>query len=325
MDVDFGEMVELSFRWLKLKDSWKYAFLIWGTGLLTILFAFVLALMMFSQMVIAVLSGDVASLTQLFKSLAADPAALIGFFAYVVLFVVILSIFSFFVSNIASVLTLRFGLRSNGFKTPEFTINKYFSFLGLLIAGYLAALFYSFNKTARIIQWAALALTAGCFALFFFALSSASSGIGYGFNALASLSLLLGLAAFVVWIIISVYNSLMMTLNLPIFLSEEIGVIDSLKKSWKLMTGNLWTLVIASFIVGIVSLLVVGVSQVILSLLLSPLVSMLMPSLASLKLASSIASNIAEFILGPVSVFINVFFLSAFYAKVLGKAIPKIV
>lgn len=324
MDVDFGEIFRLSFRWLKLRESWKYAFLVWGTGLLSLVFAGVLALVMFPQFFTAILSGNTGYLTQFFLSLAANPGELIGFLFYIVIFVVVISVFSFFVSSIAYAFSLCFGLRSNGFKTIELTANKYFSFIGLLIAEYLAAMFYSFNKTARLIQWVAFALFAGCTGLFLAMLFIASSGAIDGYGILMLLCLLLGVPAFIAWIAIMVYNSLMMALSQPVFFSEEIGVIDSLKKSWKLMKGNVWSLIIASIIIGLASLLVISISQVVLTVVLTLPLGMLLPWLTSLKLTADFASNIAGFILGPVSVFINVFFISAFYATISHRPIPGI-
>ncbi len=325
MAIDIGKSVSLSFEWLKSKESWRYALLVWAAAVLVFLFSWSIAALFFPQWVECLSFGYCGELEAHAARAAFYPAELFSLLLGIGIFSIAVSLFGFFAMGFVNAVVQLFALRSMGFKNNEFFPLKYLKFLALLIAAELAAWFWSFDKRLRIVQWLCwvpIFLLAGL-ALFqlpsLFAAPNAPMALVFLWEALLAAVLFLPVA------VIAVYNAYRLFAAVPVFLHKESGVTASLKKSWKLMEGNVLMAFIASIVIGIAMLVVlgiagffVGVSVAAVSLLFNP------GSVSNLEAFLNFVGTLSQLVLLPAALLINSFFIAGIYSMVLpGKKKKK--
>lgn len=308
MGFDFGKAIRLSFKWIELKESWKYALIIWGVSLLSILFAFVLAMLFFPSLANCLVFGQCKD-PYPFLQMFTVPRAIWSFLTLIILFSLITGIFSFIVNSLGVALTQLFGLKSMNFKNPEFTFNKFLRYLWLLIATELVAWFWAFDKKLRAIQWICTGLIALVLVQATLAFMSAPQALFENTQfALTVLNwLLLALIVFIVWAIVAIYVSYRLFLSIPLFLNKRLKAVNALKKSWHKMKGNVLNVFVASMMVVIIVMVVFLGLGLILGLLGGLLFQPTSP-------ASSLYVQAIDVLLAPIGVLIGSFFMAGIYS-----------
>jgi hypothetical protein len=83
--------------------------------------------------------------------------------------------------------------------------------------------------------------------------SGGSSGLGAGAGILGGL---LGFLMLIAGFIVAIYLSFKLSLSVPACVLENLGIFDSMGRSWRITQGTVWRLVLVSFLAGVIAWIV---------------------------------------------------------------------
>jgi len=317
MNLDFQKILFQSFDWAKDAKSVKYFFLVAFVHFLSFVLFFGLMFILSPQALNCFLLDSCDASASFFADIFFNPSKL---FLLTGIFLTSL-LFDIFVINYVTALTELYGLESMGFKNPGFDWGKLLRYVVLLIAAGLAALFWSFNRKARIVQWACVAVLLVLGAMVFATSYPLFLGTPYppsNFSVVVLLiAVLVGVLVALPYSLIVFYNSMKLIVSSQAFLNSNMGIIDSLKRSWELTAGRVLDVFVAGLVVGIVYLVVFGIiSAILLFLFALPL----MTFVPSFDFAISFSEKILTIIIAPFALLVNGFFLASLYSALGAKA-----
>lgn len=155
MTVDFEKAVCGSFDWVRRRESLKYALIISGLQLLSVLLSVGIAMLFLSAMLPGfwecITSQNCELLTKN-MTLSADRNFFSTFLIWVLLLIFVVVVLSLLIGVLTAAIVNLYALRAFGFKPVPFTVSKYLRYILFNIATVLAILFWSFDKRLRIVQ-----------------------------------------------------------------------------------------------------------------------------------------------------------------------------
>ena len=292
MPFKIEDALRYGFAWIEDRESLKYILLNLAVQLATGAATILLLLMFFQQYLSLLFMGE--STSAAFLPLALDwqefISKVIMFFAFLIPILIISGVALAYVQA----LMVLFALRKKGLKPASFSFIKLIRLIIMGIAASLAALFYSFDKTFRIIQW----------------LSLFGSIVSILLIRLLPLFIFLALPFLLIYIIIVIYNFLRLFITEPIFLHEELGIIETLKKSFEITQDEIWNVFLAALVLMVVSYIL---NQLPLELLKYTV----LPMLSSQPTLALIVSSLVAILLAPIFAMFNAFYKVGVYTELL--------
>lgn len=280
MSFKVENVLNYGFAWFKDRESLKYILMNFTIQCIAGIITIVLAIMLLGSNVLLLFLGKELPTSSYLQLMIPDfISKLIMFFLILIPIIIISSLALFYVQA----LMMLFALRKKNIVPAQFTLYKFLRLIALTIIMPFVAMFYSFDKTVRLAQWLSL-------------LGSIISLVAIIFLRSAALFILPILIIFlIIYIITVVYNCLSLFVCNPVFLHEDIGIIQSLRRSFELTRNNMLNILFAAIILSIVNYLVGAIPSAILSMLpetlpyTSPLLAFGIFSLLAVALAPLLA------------------------------------
>lgn len=242
--MDYAEVLSFAFSWVNKKETWKYVFLLWAVLILLMILAAILLLGLlyafFAPYMGNILSSSENFALGLVGYFITNPASTISFLISLLLICILLAIFAIAGFTYVNGLIYHFALREKNLSNSSFGIKKAFCLFLLGLAESLFAIFSVFNLKFLLLLGATIVGVILTFMPF------PASIFGW------LLAILCGLA----YLAVIFYNIYRLALGGPIFMSREIGIIDSLKESWRISEGKVLEIFLAIFIVAIIMVVV---------------------------------------------------------------------
>ncbi|MBN2067257.1 MAG: hypothetical protein JW744_02205 [Candidatus Diapherotrites archaeon] len=302
--MDYAQVLEFSFAWLKDRPLVKYAALYWAAIFGFFLLLGLTAYLLFMPLVSRLLAGDLLSLLELFLA----PGWFITAFILFVVIAAFLYLLLILATLYIEALVLVRALRAAELPVAPFSLTRFVYLAFLYIVTFLAAFFSWFNK----IFLSILASAAVLFVLSIVFIAARANLMGFFFLALSFL-------LFIVYCVVLIYNSLRLSQATAIFLTKGTGIVEAIKESWSLTQGRVLSIFLASLLVGVVGYIVVVLATLLVALVIAIPVFFALPMdpLARYNVAFTIGQVIAGFLVNPLWIFISMFSAAAIYKNLL--------
>jgi len=292
MPFKIENVLRYGFAWIEDRESLKYILLNLAVQIATGAAIILLLLMLFQPYLSLLFMGESTS-----TALLPFTLNLQELISRVILFFILLIpilIVSIIALNYVQALMVLFALRKKGITPAGFNFIKLIRLIIMGIAAALAALFYSFDKTFRIIQWLSLFGVIASVLLI----------------RLSPLFILLALLFLLIYIVAVIYNFLRLFVTDQIFLHEELGIIETLKKSFEVTRNEVWNVFLAALVLMVVNYIL---NQLPLELLKYAV----LPTLSSQPILALIILFLVAILLAPIVVIFNAFYGVGVYTELL--------
>ncbi|MDP6671167.1 MAG: hypothetical protein QGI60_05135 [archaeon] len=397
--LDYGEAVKFAISWATKKESLKFALIVWLVSIVSIVLFAGAFLRAFGPLISSILSDPATFLLTVDAPdlvVSILPAVFLFMVLMVVLVVasiivdlyilVLMNFFAFKSSNTpyADFPLSRLGrffimLLAEAFLVSFFWVHRKIWILGVvMLAAVLFAVLSLFNPVFLLVALllfglVGLAVLIVPLYLFFtgeqysdavvvnkyFLLVSPVLAVLVFMSILHPLFILLLVLLFAAYFVISIYCSIRVFCNTPVFLSKGTGALDSIKTSLSLTKGRASEVFAALFIGGIVSFLLFAIASAVITLLFSFAIAPMVPeniwgagdllqtlsvvdsitaapgeavtayemqvALESIRIGivQSISESIAEAIVAPFAMLFGVFLTVGIYLQLTQKGRPK--
>ncbi|MFH1240630.1 MAG: glycerophosphoryl diester phosphodiesterase membrane domain-containing protein [Candidatus Diapherotrites archaeon] len=297
--MNYEEVVKFAFAWTKIKETWKHVLTITGAWI----FAAVLLVLMIAGLAMFVL---LPTLQQGFISPMNffTPEFLFPFLGILLMSIIIFTVVAGTVFAFATGMIYLFALKTKNLPAPFFNWKKAFSLVLLGLAESLAALFSIFNLKLLLI------LVAGVFGIYLMSFPRPANIAG----------ILITIVSLLIYFVVYFYNAIRLSLSSAIFMSQDMGIIQSIRESWLMTEGRVLEVFIATMLISVILMVINSIISMLffaLSLVTTPLTFM------GLGFISSIFSLVLIFIENaitiPLAMLIGIFGTIAIYNEVLTK------
>ena len=293
MPFKIEDVLRYGFAWIEDRESLKYILLNLVVQIATGVAIILLLLMLFEPYLSLLIISEPNFAGSLLSTLNLQELI-----SKVILFFILLvpiALVGIIALAYVQALMVLFALRKKGLKPASFNFIKLIRLIIMGIAASLAALFYSFDKTFRIIQW--LSLFGGIVSILLMITLSPL------FALLAALFLL-------IYIVVVIYNFLRLFVTNQIFLHEELGIIETLKKSFEVTQNEVWNVLLAALVLMVVNYIL---NQLPLELLKYTV----LPTLSSQPILALIILFLIGILLAPIFAIFNAFYKVGVYTELL--------
>ncbi len=283
--MDYSEVIKFAFSWLKDVKTWKYAGAMMG--------------ILFLQTVISVLLLGNSYTTGF------TPGTISSAINVILLQVVIWLVATLSVMYLSVLILLR-AMDLAGFKHEPMAAGKFVRYIILLIANYFAAMLSLLHRKGLLVLITSVLLV--IFGEIIAMVAGGDQAISLVSVIMLGLGAILAIPVLVFWI----YNSFRLFASPLFFVQHRLGIIESIKSSWKLTKGRVTEIFIAEVLFGFVLLGVLIVFGIV-SLAVS------VPITVALMFTSPMVVAITNGLLNAISVSITsaltMFFLTGLYIE----------
>lgn len=286
-------MIKDSFRALKDKSNWKY------------IGAFFAAYIIYLILYFVIFFGIPSLFSKIFS--------LTNIIILTISFIFVLAILFNLVLAFLSVIVMLKALRSFGLDTAPFGIGKFIRIIILFIASAMAACLCLFDLFFLLLIPLIIVL--------------ALIVIFVDIAIIKWIAILLAAIFAIIYLIAVIYNSLRLFLSTPIFLSKDIGIIDSIRESWRITRGNVISIIIALILIWLIVMVLSGALFLIIfipGLIIVAIIALaaffVMPILAALVFFLFYIIFLSlGLVFSSCLYVVEIFYVIAIYCSILGK------
>lgn len=251
MPFKVENVLNYGFAWFNDRESLKYILMNFAIQFIASLILISLALGLLGLNALLLFLGKEMPASSYLQLMLPDFISRVVLFFLILIPIIIISSLALFY---VQALMMLFALRKKNIVPAQFNLFKFLKLVALVIITPIAAMFYSFDKTIRLVQW--LSLFGSILSLLLMII----------LRSIAFFILPILIIFFIIYIIAVIYNLLTFFVSEPVFLHKDIGIIEALKTSFNLTHSNMLNILLAALVLFIVNSLIEAIPSVVIDL-----------------------------------------------------------